>query len=133
MKNLPDFLTFDDVLELHQVALEQFGGSEGLRDAGLLESAIAMPQAGLGDHFLHETIPSMAAAYLYHLVQNHPFVDGNKRVATMVCIAFLISNNYDYQIDDDKWIELVFAIARGEMTKEETITMLESHCRQFDE
>jgi death-on-curing protein len=132
MKRLPDFLTVDDVLELHQVALEQFGGSDGLRDAGLLESAVAMPQAGFGDQFLHETIPAMAAAYLYHLIQNHPFVDGNKRVATMACLAFLRLNVFDYQINDDEWIELAFNIAQGRMTKEESIKLLESRCRPFD-
>ena len=132
MRQLPDFLSVDDVIELHRVALERFGGSAGIRDTGLLESAIAMPQAGFGDRFLHETIPAMAAAYLYHLIQNHPFVDGNKRAATMACLAFPELNAYGCLMDDDEWIQLVFAIARGEMTKEAAGEALDLRCHSLD-
>jgi len=118
VKDLPNFLSVEDLKNVHEVALELYGGSGGLRDAGLLESAVAMPQAGFGDQFLHDTIPAMAAAYLYHLVQNHPFVDGNKRAATLACLDFLELNNYDCLLSNDDFIQLVFAIARGEMTKE---------------
>ena len=75
-----EFLTLDDVLESHREQIRVYGGSEGLRDLGLLESAIAQPPAGFGGVPLHRDLYEMAAAYLFHLVQNHPFIDGNKRV-----------------------------------------------------
>ena len=76
----PLFLTVDEVLEIHEEQIERYGGSSGLRDAAALESAVATPQATFGGEFLHTSIPAMAAAYLYHLCQNHPFTDGKKRV-----------------------------------------------------
>jgi death-on-curing protein len=76
---LPLFLDIDRVLRTHRSLIERYGGAEGIRDVGLLHSAIAMPQASFGGEFLHKNLFEMAAAYLYHIVQNHPFVDGNKR------------------------------------------------------
>jgi death-on-curing protein len=75
----PLSLSLDEVLEIHEQQIERYGGSAGLRDAAGLESAVAMPQATFGGEFLHTSIPAMAAAYLFHLCQNHPFIDGNKR------------------------------------------------------
>lgn len=70
------FLSLDEILEIHEQPIERYGGSQGLRDAAGLESAVATPQATFGGEFLHPSIPAMAAAYLFHLCQNHPFVDG---------------------------------------------------------
>jgi death-on-curing protein len=77
------FLTVERVKQLHADAVRKYGGSKGLRDEGMLESAVAMPMTAFGGSYLHEGIFEMASAYLYHLVQNHPFVDGNKRVGLM--------------------------------------------------
>jgi len=131
MRLLPDFLSEADIHELHQIALETAGGSAGLRDVGLLASALAMPQAGFGDQFLHEDIPAMAAAYLYHLIQNHPFVDGNKRVAMLACLTFLDINGYECGLAEEEWIALVLAIAQGEIAKVEIIERLRVNCRQI--
>jgi len=73
--------------------IKTYGGSEGLRDAGLLHSAIAVPQASFGGNYLHAGLFEMAAAYLYHIVQNHPFVDGNKRTGAAAAIVFLAMND----------------------------------------
>lgn len=75
----PLFLTLDEASEIHAQQIELYGGSQGRRDPAALESAIATPMATFGGQFLHSTIPAMAAAYLFHICQNHPFVDGNKR------------------------------------------------------
>ncbi|MEG4329587.1 Fic family protein, partial [Microcoleus sp. herbarium5] len=75
----PKFLFLDEVLELHDDQISSFGGTPGVRDEGLLESALAQPQATFGGQFLHSTISEQAAAYLYHIAMNHPFIDGNKR------------------------------------------------------
>ncbi len=74
-----DFLDADEVLDLHAAQLEVFGGGSGLRDRGLLESAVAQPQASFGGQYAHDGLFATAAAYLFHIVSNHPFIDGNKR------------------------------------------------------
>jgi death-on-curing protein len=87
----PRFLTLDEVLEMHEQQIDMYGGSHGLRDAGALESAIAVPRSTFGGECLHPTIWMMAGAYLYHLVQNHAFIDGNKRIGANAAITFCIS------------------------------------------
>jgi death-on-curing protein len=113
----PAFLTLDEVLALHADQIDRYGGAPGVRDLGLLESAVAAPRATFGGRLLHATLPEMAAAYLFHLAQNHPFVDGNKRVALAAAIAFLGLNGLWLEADPDELAETLFAVARGELTK----------------
>ena len=87
------FLSLDEVLEIHHQQIERYGGSHGLRDAAGLESAVATPQATFGGEFLHDSIPAMAAAHLFHMCQNHAFIDGNKRVGANAAITFLLMND----------------------------------------
>ncbi|MFN5897887.1 MAG: type II toxin-antitoxin system death-on-curing family toxin, partial [Planctomyces sp.] len=96
------FLTVSDVLESHQCQIEIYGGSPGIRDRGLLESAIAQPQTTFGGQYLHADVFEMAAAYLYHLVMNHPFVDGNKRVGLEAALVFLEINDAGVDASDDE-------------------------------
>ena len=84
----PRFLTLEEVVRIHGDQIARYGGLEGIRDLGLLQSALAMPEAGFGSQYLHEDLASMAAAYLFHLVQNHPFADGNKRVGIVAALVF---------------------------------------------
>ena len=77
----PEFLVIDDVLDIHERQLAQFGGGGGIRDRGLLESAVAAPQASFGGEWLHSDIFEMAAAYAFHIAENQPFIDGNKGTA----------------------------------------------------
>jgi death on curing protein len=107
----PLFLSLDEILEIHRQQIERYGGSAGLRDAALLESAIATPQATFGSEFLHTSIPAMAAAYLFHLCQNHAFIDGNKRVGANAAITFLLMNNWEPTSSEDELVELVLSIA----------------------
>ncbi|MBI3552916.1 MAG: type II toxin-antitoxin system death-on-curing family toxin [Elusimicrobia bacterium] len=88
----PLFLTLAEILEIHKDEVERYGGDHGIRDLGLVESAIAMPQATFGGEFLHKTIFEMAAAYAYHISENQPFVDGNKRTALGAAFIFLRTN-----------------------------------------
>jgi len=87
-----DFLSIDDVLILHANQVDLYGGEHGVRHPGLLESAVAQPQASFGGTLLHEFPFEMAAAYLYHIVQNHPFFDGNKRTGAASAIVFSALN-----------------------------------------
>ena len=86
----PEFLTVEDVLQIHDEQLSAYGGATGIRDQGLLESAVAMPQASFGGAYLHEDLPHMAAAYAFHIAQNQPFLDGNKRTGLVAALVFLI-------------------------------------------
>nr|MDD5699375.1 type II toxin-antitoxin system death-on-curing family toxin [Victivallaceae bacterium] len=96
MSMKPEFLSLAEVLEIHQDQLVRYGGEAGIRDLGLLKSAISMPSATYGGEFLHSDIYEMAAAYLFHIVQNHPFLDGNKRTGAVAMLVFLILNGYDF-------------------------------------
>ena len=122
----PKFLSLDEVLELHADQISSFGGTDGVRDEGLLESALAQPQATFGGQFLHPTISEQAAAYLYHIAMNHPFIDGNKRTAFAVMDTFLRLNGCALNLTDDRAFDLVMRVAQGTMTKEELTTEFES-------
>lgn len=113
----PEFLTLAEVLAIHDAQLERFGGAPGVRDLGLLESAISMPQAGFGGAFLHQSLHEMAAAYAYHISENQPFIDGNKRTALAACLVFLELN--DCTVDDPKGLlfDAMIKIGTRRMTK----------------
>ncbi len=112
------FLTLDEVLEIHEQQIELYGGSHGVRDLGALESAIAMPQATFGGEYLHPTTAAMAAAYLFHITQNHPFIDGNKRAGANAAITFLHLNDIEPTFDEDALVTLVLGVAQGQISKE---------------
>jgi death-on-curing protein len=97
----PNFLTLDEIVEIHRDQIARYGGSEGIRDFGMLQSAAAVPTAGVAGQFLHTDLCEMAAAYLFHIVGNHPFIDGNKRLTA----------------DQATYVELVLSVARGETPK----------------
>ena len=119
MSTTIDFLTLPDILNIHADQLANYGGQEGVRDPGLLISALSQPSMTFGDEFLHKEIHSMAAAYLFHLVQNHPFVDGNKRVGSVSAIVFLEMNDFELQCDEDELEDLVFGVASGKLQKDD--------------
>ena len=127
MKHEPFFLTFAEIIEIHDYQIEHFGGGEGLRDIELLKSAIGMPSATFGGEYLHPTILEMAAAYLYHLVENHPFVDGNKRVGAMAALIFLDLNGYDFDASDAEFTDMVLKVASGKMLKTEITLFFRQH------
>lgn len=128
MTKEPIFLTLADVMEMHLYQLEHFGGSPGLRDMNLLKSAIAMPQMSFGGIVLHKNIFEMAAAYLFHVVENHPFLDGNKRTGAMAAIVFLDVNGMDFEATDDDFAEMVLQVASGRMGKQEVAAFLKGKC-----
>lgn len=117
-------LTVDIVEEIHAEALRQFGGSEGLRDAGLLESAIAAPQATFGGKSPYADLVEVAAAYLFYLCRNHPFVDGNKRVALGACLVFLRLNGLEPEPDGLEWEALTLDVAASRLDRADTTARL---------
>jgi death-on-curing protein len=125
----PVFLSLDEVFEIHQQQIERYGGSTGLRDAAGLESAVATPQATFGGEFLHTSLPAMAAAYLFHLCQNHAFIDGNKRVGANAAITFLFMNDWEPTFNQEELVELVLSVASGELSKARLTEIFGSRCK----
>jgi len=121
------FLSLAEVLEIHQDQIVRYGGEPGTRDLGLLKSALAMPAATFHGNFLHIDLFEMAAAYLFHLVQNHPFIDGNKRVGAVTAIVFLALNGYEFNAPVGALYKFVIALARGERTKAEAAIFLRKY------
>jgi len=121
------FLTLDEALLLHHEQIERYGGDPSVRDLGLLQSALAMPQAGFGGQYLHGFPTEMAAAYLFHVVRNHAFVDGNKRTGLAAALAFLKLNNVKYTFKKKAIEELVLSVASGATDKPEVIAYFRKH------
>jgi death-on-curing protein len=113
----PAFLTLDEILEIHRDQITRYGGTTGIRDLGLLQSAAAMPAAAFEGRYLHGDLFEMAAAYLFHITCNHPFLDGNKRVGTVAAIVFLELNGLELEAEGDSLEALVTAVAEGRADK----------------
>lgn len=125
----PIFLTFAEVIEIHDYQISRFGGAASVRDVGLLTSALAMPSATFDGEYLHPSIIEMAAAYLYHLVADHPFVDGNKRVGAMAALIFLDLNGYEFAASDADFTAMVLRVASGETLKADVAVFFRRHAQ----
>ncbi len=121
------FLKKDIVLAFHKDQLKQYGGKEGVRDESLLESALAQPEASFGGDYVHRDIFHMSAAYGFHICQNHPFFDGNKRTALIAMYTFLFVNGYRVVADKKSLFAVVMDLANGKVTKDELSKYLETH------
>ena len=117
-------LTVEIVKEIHQTAIRDFGGSDGIRENALLESAVAAPQATFGGKAIYASLSEIAAAYLYYLCKNHPFLDGNKRTALGACLVFLRLNGVETKPDGPQWEQLVLDVAASRIDREETTKQL---------
>ena len=122
----PRFLTLEEVGEIHEQSILRYGGSPGLRDAGLLESAAAAPQASFGGTFLLDSIFEMAAAYLWHLAKNHAYVDGNKRVAAGAALVFLRLNGRRIDSFAPTLYDITIGAATGALDKKGVTVALEN-------
>ena len=118
------FLGLAEVLEIHRDQLLRYGGASGIRDINLLKSSLAMPSATYSGEFLHTDVYEMAASYLFYLVKNHPFIDGNKQVGAVAAFVFLALNGHDFEPQEDDFAEMVLAVARGEITKAEVAVFI---------
>jgi death on curing protein len=121
------FLTVDSVLAVHARMIDEFGGDPGLRDRGLLESAVGLPAARFGGEFLHHGIPAMAAACLFHVCKNHAFVDGNKRTALAAAEVFLVLNGHRLLATDAQLETLTVGVADGSVAKEQAVVFMQAH------
>ncbi|OGQ50787.1 MAG: death-on-curing protein [Deltaproteobacteria bacterium RIFCSPLOWO2_02_FULL_53_8] len=113
----PIFLLLTEVVEIHCDQIMRYGGSPGIRDVELLQSAVGMPTAGFSEDYLHSDIFEMAAAYLFHIIRNHPFIDGNKRTGAVTALVFLMMNGIEIVAKEDKFEAMVRSVAEGKMDK----------------
>ncbi len=126
----PMFLDLWEVVRIHQDQIERYGGERGVRDIGLLASATAAPRAGTGDDYLHGDLFEMAAAYVFHIVNNHPFVDGNKRTGLVAAIVFLCMNDIAIEADGSELEALARDVAEGRAGKAEIAELLRRNAHQ---
>lgn len=108
-----EFLTLAEIIEIHKNQISLYGGDDGIRDIGLLSSALAIPKSTFNEKFLHSDIYEMAAAYIFHLSQNHPFMDGNKRVALVSGLVFLDFNGIKIDDKKEELYKLMMKVANG--------------------
>jgi death-on-curing protein len=121
------FLALEEVLALHADQIERYGGRPGIRALDLLQSAVAVPTATFAGAFLHTSVHEMAAAYLFHIVRDHPFVDGNKRTGLIAMLAFLGLNGLRLDADDDALTDLVVGVAAGRVSKAQVAVFVKTH------
>lgn len=114
----PDFLSVEDVTQIHDEQIAAYGGAAGVRDQGLLESAVAMPRASFGEAYLHEDLAHMAAAYAFHIAQNQPFLDGNKRTGLVAALVFLDLNGVTVLDPQERLYDAMIAIAERRLDKD---------------
>lgn len=116
--------SLEQILKIHRNAIAQDGDSDGIRSQELLESALAAPQASFGGKAIISNPIEIAAAYLYYLCRNHPFVDGNKRVAFITCLMFLKLNGIKPPSDSERWERLVLDVASSELDRAQATARL---------
>lgn len=124
------FLEKETVLRFQKDQILQYGGKEGLRDEGLLESALAQPKASFDGEYVHKDLHHMAAAYGYHLCKNHPFFDGNKRISLIAMYTFLHVNGYKIVADKKSLYAIIIDLAKGEVEKEELAEYLRKNSEE---
>lgn len=124
-----NYITLDQAIELHDALIHQFGGLGGVRDLHLLESALASPMTSVFQQEMYPTIFDKAGCYLFFIIKNHAFLDGNKRTATACCLLFLESNGIELDYDRQDLIEFVVSIAEGKADKEKISHYLRTLCQ----
>jgi death on curing protein len=121
------FLTTKQIIYLQEMLINQSGGSLGIRDKGALESAVAQPQMTFGGEYLYTTIVEKAAALSYPLIQNHPFIDGNKRIGHAAMEVFLLLNGYEVKAEVNEQEEVILNVASSSISREAFVRWLKEH------
>jgi death on curing protein len=111
------FVSLDDVLALHEMQIERYGGASGIRDSGLLESAVGQPQASFGGEFVHHGLFEMAAAYAFHIAENQSFIDGNKRTALAAALVFLDWHEIEVNEPGEEFYQAMIQLAERKVDK----------------
>lgn len=120
------FLLLDHVIKIHQDQIQHYGGTPGIRDLNSLKSAVSTPSVKFDGQFLHQTIYEMAAAYLFHIVKNHPFADGNKRTGAVTAMTFLLINGYVLTVTNENLVKTTLLVAQNKLSKAELATNIKT-------
>jgi death-on-curing protein len=121
------FIPDDLALTIHADLLQRYGGSPGVRDRSLLESALAQPKMTVGGKYLHKTLFENASTYGFHVCKNHPFIDGNKRVAFVLMDLFLQKNGCEIVAQEEESYSMMMSLASGKLTKAQLASWLKEH------
>ncbi|MBI5235364.1 MAG: type II toxin-antitoxin system death-on-curing family toxin [Deltaproteobacteria bacterium] len=124
------FLGLDEIVEIHCDQIKRYGGSPNIRDIKLLQSAVAMSEAGFGNDYLHADIYEMAAAYLFYIIRNHPFIDGNKRTGAATAAVFLMLNGIELHAGDVSFVRMVRSVAEGKIAKVTVAAFFRKHASE---
>jgi len=125
----PIWVTTDAVRAIHSSQLAEHGGQDGVRDDGLLESALQRPRNQWA--YAKADLAAIASAYAFGIAKNHPFFDGNKRTAGVVCETFLIANYVGINAKNDDWYDAIYSLAAGDATEEQFAQWLRDHLTQL--
>ncbi|MBQ7671017.1 MAG: type II toxin-antitoxin system death-on-curing family toxin [Clostridia bacterium] len=120
-------LTKDQIILLHSQLIEETGGSDGLRDEGLLDSAILAPFQSFGGKDLYPTALEKGVQLGFGLIQNHAFIDGNKRIGAHTMLVFLALNGYSFSYTQEELSDIILAVASGEKNSQDLLLWLKSH------
>jgi death-on-curing protein len=126
MKNIK-FVPINIILYFHEQLIQNYGGKHGIRDNKLFESAIEQPKSTFEGEYLHDSIMKMAAAYGYHLCNNHPFIDGNKRIALITMDVFLQRNGYQINASEKETYKIMMQLSSGQLSKKDLTVWLETN------
>jgi death on curing protein len=118
------FLTIEEIIDFNRLLIKLYGGIFGIRDYNLLDSALHQPQFFIAGNYIHKDIYLMAAAYLYHIIKNHPFIDGNKRTGIFAAINFLEYNYVEIDLDQKEFYKLAIDVANSKMSKQKIANFL---------
>ena len=121
------YLTLEQVLDLHRLVTAQSGGHTGLRDAHALQSAVAQPRMTFDGNDLYQTLAAKAAALAHSLIQNHSFIDGNKRIGHAAMEVMLLLNGYELEASVEEQERIILAVASGQLSREELTAWVEQH------
>ena len=128
---IASYLTLEQILLIHDQGIEQFGGSHGIRDLALLESAVMRPQSTFGGKDLYKSFFDKAAALMHSIILNHPFVDGNKRTGSVSAIVFLTLNRYEVNVTNDNLVLTAIEAANKEIDIEQISIWLKKHSEKI--
>ncbi len=121
------------IISIHEQLIDLYGGISGIQNEGLLDSALEQPKIIFDGNYLHDSLIKMAAAYGFHLCMNHPFVDGNKRIALVAMDTFLQRNGYEISASEKEVYEVIIKLASGKLTKNELTVWLEDNTSKLNQ
>lgn len=120
-------ISFDDILALHEMSIADYGGSKGLRDRGLLESAIARPFQTFGGEYLYPSVVEKAAAIMESIIVNHPFVDGNKRTGVLAAVTLLLEYSINLNAKEEALYNFVIDVSTGKAKYDDIVKWLKEN------